>query len=592
VSGPTVSGEARLDNRDDLFRALDVDSGERARTTDLMLILRAYERWGETCATKLLGDFAFVVHDDRRRRSFGARDHLGVKPFYYRASERGLSFATRASLIPDDDGLPLELDEARVADLCIPELECLDLTSTFYHGVWRLPPGHRLTFAAGRVAVAPYWTPDASREIRLGSDAAYVEAFREIFTEAIRCRLAGPAASMLSGGLDSSAIVGFARMILQADGGPALTTLSAMTDDPGCEESRHIRAVLDLPGLDPIAIGPDDVGAFRGRIDAFVASMEEPFDGSMWIPLLLYSAARRRGFGAVLDGVDGDAVASHEPGILAHLLRSGAWGSAIREARGFARFYSGTYEPWSAASRLLAVNAVRAFAPRFVRVAALPFRRRRGVRAAVADSIISPDFALRIDVAGRLRALWAHRSLHPARPPRERQAREIAHPQIGAALERYHRVAESQGIEARHPFFDKRVVEFCLALPWDQKVRDGWSKRIVRRASAGLLPDEVSWRRGRWVRLGWRFLTAVVEQSGDFLARELSSDMSELAPYVDVAKVRAQYERYRSGVVGDAETIWTAAVLSSWLRKTRLKRYDRAAHANGPAALPRIPLAG
>ena len=592
MSGPTVSGEARLDNRGDLFRALDVDPGLRSRTTDLMLILRAYERWGDACASKLLGDFAFVVHDDRIRRSFGARDHLGVKPFYYRASERGLGFATSASAIPENDGLPLELNEARVADVCVSELECIDLTSTFYRGVWRLPPGHRLTCTAGRVMVAPYWTPDPSHEIRLGTDAAYAEAFREIFTEAVRCRLSGPAASMLSGGLDSSTIVGYARMILQADNGPALTTLSAMTDDPGCEESRHIRAVLDLPGLDPIAIGLDDVGAFRDQIDAFVASMEEPFDGSMLIPLLLYSEAARRGFGAVLDGVDGDTVASHQPDILAHLLRSGAWGRAVREARGISRFYRGTYDPWSAASRLLAVNVSRAFAPRFVRAAALPFRRRSGLRAALADSIISRDFAARIDVAGRLRELWAHRNLHPACPPRERQAREIAHPQIGAALERYHRVAATQRIEARHPFFDKRVVEFCLALPWDQKVRDGWSKRIVRRASAGLLPDEVGWRRGRWVRLGWRFLTAVVEQSGEFLARELSSDMSELAPYVDLAKVRAQYDRYRSGDVNAAETIWTAAILSSWLRKTRSRRYDRVARANGLAAHPRIPLAG
>ena len=210
----------------------------------------------------------------------------------------------------------------------------------------------------------------------------------------------------------------------------------------------------------------------------------------------------------------------------------------------------------------------------------------------MADSIISRDFAARIDVAARLRALWAHREHRPAQTPRERQAREIAHPQIAAALERYHRVAASQGVEARHPFFDKRVVEFCLALPWDQKVRDGWSKWIVRSSSDGLLPDEVRWRRGRWVRLGWRFLTAVIGASGDFLAGELASDMVELEPYVNLAKVRALYDRYRHGDVEAAEPIWTAAVLSSWLRKTRSKRYDLVARANGQAALPCLPLAG
>jgi asparagine synthase (glutamine-hydrolysing) len=159
-------------------------------------------------------------------------------------------------------------------------------------------------------------------------------------------------------------------------------------------------------------------------------------------------------------------------------------------------------------------------------------------------------------------------------------------------LERYHRVAASQGVEARHPFFDKRVVEFCLALPWDQKVRDGWSKWVVRRAADGLLPDAVRWRRGRWVRLGWRFLTAVIGESGDFLARELSSDMVELAPYVNLVKVRALNDRYRRGDLEAAEPLWTAAVLSSWLRKLRSKRYDAGARANGQAALPCLPMAG
>ena len=592
MSGPTIEGEARLDNRDELLRAFELDPEERVRITDLEIVLRAYERWGDACAGKLLGDFAFVVRDDRTGRTIGVRDHLGVKPFYYRASEGGLAFATRASLIPAIDGLPLELDEARVADVCVPALECVDLTSTFYRGVLRLPPGHRLTFAAGRAAVSPYWTPDPSREIRLASDAEYVEAFREIFAEAVRCRLSGPTASMLSGGLDSSAIVAYARTSMQAQGGAALTTLSAVTDDPGCEESRHIRAVLGLPGLDPIAIRPGEVGAYRGEIEAFVTSMEEPFDDSMMLPLLLYSAARRRGFVAVLDGLDGDIVASHEPDILAGLLRSGAWGTALREAKGFAGFYRGTYEPWSTAGRLLAENAGRAFVPGFLRAAWRPLRQERGVRDALAASVVSRDLAARTDVPGRLRTLWSHRNLRPTLTARERQAGEIAHPQVGAALERYHRVAASQGIEARHPFFDKRVVEFCLALPRDQKVRDGWSKLIVRRGAAGFLPDEVRWRRGRWVRLGWRFLAAVIAESGEFLARELSSDMSELAPYVDLAKVRALHDRYRRGDAEAAGTIWTAAVLSSWLRRTRSKRYDLAARANGPAALPRLPLAG
>jgi asparagine synthase (glutamine-hydrolysing) len=334
---------------------------------------------------------------------------------------------------------------------------------------------------------------------------------------------------------------------------------------------------------------PGEVGGYRDEIETFFASMEEPFDDAMMIPLLSYSAASRRGFGAVLDGVDGDIVATHEPDILAGFLRAGSWGTAFREARGFARFYRGTYAPWSSATRLLAANTCRALAPQFVRAAWHPVRRRRDVRTAIVDSFVSRECAARTDIPGRLRKLFALRDLYPKLSARERRAREIGHPQLGAALERYHRVAASQGIEARHPFLDKRVVEFCLALPWDQKVRDGWSKWIVRQGTAGFLPDDVRFRRNRWIHLGRKFNRAFNSESGPFVAHELSGDMSELAPYANLTKLRALFDRYSGGDFDTAETVWTATVLSSWLRNTRTKRYDLRAHENGPATLPRLP---
>jgi len=165
------------------------------------------------------------------------------------------------------------------------------------------------------------------------------------------------------------------------------------------------------------------------------------------------------------------------------------------------------------------------------------------------------------------------------------------HPQYPAALERYHRVAASQGVEARHPFLDKRVVEFCLALPWDQKVRDGWSKRIVRQATGGLLPDDVRWRSGRWVHLGWKFVEATMARSDAFFERELAGDMPWLAPYADVSKLREMYRRYRGGDTDAGWTIWTAAVLSSWLRKTASRRYDPHAHER-PGSAHASPLQG
>ncbi len=582
MTATVVSGEARLDNRAELGRALDIDDDRLRGLDDLEIVRSAFDRWGRTCADRLLGDFAFLVTDRRTGDSFGARDPFGVKPFHYRVSERGLAFAVSASDIPAADGLPLEIDERRLGDVLVPELECVDHTSTFYRGVLRLPPGHWLSHSGGRVAIERFYRLDPGRSLMYGDDREYVNEFREVFAAAVRCRLDGSTAAMLSGGLDSSAIVGFAR---QARSPSPLRTISAVTNDSECEESKHIRTVLEMSGLAPVVIRPDDADSFGEEWDSFVSGIDDPFDATMGLVFLVCAAARRNGIESVLDGVDGDVVASHEPDIIEKLLRAGAWRDAAREARGLSRFYRGTYAPWGSRSRLLLAAGARAALPEAVPNAVRPVRRRSAIRNAIAASPIRPDFAGAIDLGGRLTTLWSQREGGGAMSPGEHQAREIEHPQIAAALERYHRVAASCGIEARHPFFDRRVVEWCLAIPWDRKLRDGWSKRIVRDASEGFLPDEVRWRRGRWVRLGGRFLAAMIASSNAPWREELSGT-GALSPYLDPVKVRRLSARCDAGDARATEILWQLFVLSIWLRKTRSRRYDAAARLNGLAALP------
>jgi asparagine synthase (glutamine-hydrolysing) len=587
-----VTGQARLDNRDELIRALDIPTADRPSVDDLSLALAAYERWGAACAERLIGDFAFVVSDDRAGVAFGARDALGAMPFYYRCSERGLAFAVRVLDLPAVDGLPLAVDECRIADVCVPGLECVDATSTLYRDVFRLPPGHRLSYAGGRVSISRYWFPDPKRELRLNGDAEYVEAFAAAMSQAVRCRLTGAAAAMSSGGLDSALVVGFARQALARENRLPLTTLSARTADPSCEESRHIKEIERMPGLEPVSVDREDAAGAREDAVAIIAAIEDPFDAAMVLPMRLYAAARRRGIRAVLDGVDGDIVASHEPDVLDDLLRAGRVFEASREARGFAAFYRGTYPPWASATRLMAASAARAWTPGIVRAAARPLRQGRGVAQVLAGSIISLDLAERTRVDERLRMLWSLRDRATARTPRERQARELTHPQVAVALERYHRVASAFGIEARHPLFDRRLVELILSFPRDIKVRDGWSKWILRRAGEGFLPTSVLWRRGRWVRLGPAFLSDTIRASAAFLDQELSGPMAELVPYVDVARARRLFRRYREGDLSVAEDVWGAAVLSTWLRKMRTTGYDAGARANGLGTAPRLPRAG
>src|SRR5207245_10257224 len=175
--------------------------------TDAALILAAYERWGERCPEHLLGDFALAIWDARRATLFCARDHFGVKPFYYHhAPGRLFCFASEIKGLVALAEVPRRLNETRVADYLVPLLE--DKEITFYEEIVRLPPAHRMAVTREGVRMEQYWALDPEREIRMKSDGEYAEAFREIFTEAVRWRLrsAIPVESMSSGVLDSSSI--------------------------------------------------------------------------------------------------------------------------------------------------------------------------------------------------------------------------------------------------------------------------------------------------------------------------------------------------------------------------------------------------
>ncbi len=189
--------------------------------TDAELILRAYKRWGERSPEHLLGDFAFAIRDAHRDVLFCARDHFGVKPFYYHhAPGRLFCFASEIKGLLALAEVPRRLNETRVADYLVPLLE--DKVITFYEEIVRLPPAHRMTVSRDGVRIEEYWALDPTREIRMKSGEEYAEAFREIFTEAVHCRLrsAFPVGSMLSGGLDSSSIVCVARKLIAKNGFP------------------------------------------------------------------------------------------------------------------------------------------------------------------------------------------------------------------------------------------------------------------------------------------------------------------------------------------------------------------------------------
>src|SRR5262245_10430097 len=127
-----LTADARIDNRDELINALGLGQSPSREMSDSELIVAAYERWGERCPERLLGDFAFAIFDKRRRSLFCARDHFGVKPFYYYYSGRAFVFASEIKAIFSLREVPQQVNEPRIADYLVHVLEGFDKSITFY----------------------------------------------------------------------------------------------------------------------------------------------------------------------------------------------------------------------------------------------------------------------------------------------------------------------------------------------------------------------------------------------------------------------------------------------------------------------------
>jgi asparagine synthase (glutamine-hydrolysing) len=571
VTGDIVlTADARIDNRDELATALGFARVTSDMVSDSALILAAYERWGEACLDRLLGDFAFAVWDKRRRRMFCARDPMGVRPLCYYMSPKVFAFASDVATLLCLSQVPSRINEVKIADHLVPIFE--DPAITFYRDVFRLPAAHGLSVSASDSRLHRYWSLDPSREIRLRSDAEYAEAFRDHFTEAVRCRLrsAGPVGALLSGGLDSSSIVCTARNLLGADADP-LRTFSAIFPslreaDARIDERRYIDAVIAQGGVEPHYVRADQCSPLSEILWGQAEAIPAP---NLYMDEALFGAVRQSGTRVVLSGWDGDSTVSHGLEYLAELARTGRWWALRRESRALSRRISNRI---ATPRRIRREFGWRPLAPDF---AVRAWRSLRGRRSDGLDIIgpINPVFARRIGLPERVRSLSSTgKRVGPT--ARHDHWRNLTSGLLVYGLELLDQAAGACSLEARYPFCDRRLVEFCLALPAEQKLQNGWTRAVMRRAMAGTLPQDVSARAGKG-NLSANFKQRLLDNERKTLEEVMSAGDELVGEYVDVGALRAAYTRYASAPLAqerDALTVFLGVTLALWFRQTRLRQ--------------------
>jgi asparagine synthase (glutamine-hydrolysing) len=560
-----LTADLRLDNRSELIRRLRLHDRPAGEIGDGELLLSAYLTWGESCPEHLLGDFAFALWDAGKRQVFCARDHFGVRPFQYHFRPgRLFAFASEIKGVVALPEVPRDLSEWWIARFLTVDED--DLAATVYEQVYRLPPAHTLTVTAERAVLRRYWSLDPELEVRRGSSGEYEEEFREIFFEAVRCRLrsAGAVGSMLSGGLDSSSIACVARDVLANEGRGALHTFSWVFESVGeSDERRFIETVLRQGGMVPHYIRTDDLRPVADVL-RFAPYLDGPMrTANVALNLGMASAVRQAGARVVLSGHFGDDAVSHGLENLAEMVRGGqVLGAALRGYQ-----YARNFEvPLSWVYRRLAFGP--ALPPGLWRV----WKRLRGLgrghrpqaeRERLFDTVIGEDL--------RQRTATMSRSYPTAQDPDRPRARRghyhaIVQPILTNDLQVEDLVSAAYGTEVRYPFFDLRLVEFAYGLPSAQKLQGGWSRSILRRSLASVLPPEVCWRTDKGNLSHW-YVRQIADVELERIRETLSASDDLIRPYVNTEGVRALLERgveLRSP--GRFVMVWFALSLAIWLR--------------------------
>ena len=565
-----ITADVRLDNRDSLWPHFEHNQLPlKKEAGDATYILAAYLLWGEACVDYLLGDFAFAIWDEARHKLFAARDHFGTKPLnYYFHPHRLFACASEICALLAIPQVPEQINEARIADYIVSQLEGRDKTSTLYQDIFRLPPAHTLSVENSQLKIRQYWELEPPQPIQLASDAEYAEAFLHHFTEAVRCRLRSPSPDkvgiMLSGGVDSTSIAGVARRLLAESHGVPLKTFSAISDrEPQDDETRCIQAMIEDDRIRAVTIGPSQMQGFLPELEYILRHNTNLFSNWMEVPQLVYVAAKKSGAKIVLDGVGGDHLTSVGAWYIGKLLHARRWRMAYREAVGYSNFYgTDIYPP----GRLLFNGLRYAFVPDFLR------QLRHKLRTAtdyyyqkqLRETVINSDFAAAQKLPLQLALLDQSLAIDPQALTPMRQAHWLNHAYIPVALERYDHVATTQSIESRRPYLDKRLVKFCLALPIDQKMRNGWPKFIVRSAMNGLTPDIVRLRTGK-AHLGWDFTTKRHQLEYIRIESTLHNNFSRLAQYIDISKLQVEFSRFEQTGTLNSEAIWIAFTMALWL---------------------------
>ena len=478
--------DGRVDNWEDLRRELLSRGAVLRNRSDAELVLRTYEFWGRDCLAHIDGDFSLVIWDAKQHQAFCARDRMGNKPFNYYWAGRTFAFSSEVRSILDLPWVPERLNEGMVAQYL--STEWLSREDTFWRGILRLKPAHRIVVRTRGFQPEQYWTPDLYETLPYSTDEEYIEHYRELFTDVVRrmSRSHRPVAYEVSGGLDSSAIFAVAANLCHQVKLPTPGIEGYTLDfrgDPSADEAEFCQAVsrhVHQP-IRKVAPAQMPLSWYRSR-----AELHREFPGypNSAMGLSIRARARVAGSRVLMVGVGGDQWLGGSRLYYAEALREGNWRD----------FLASFKADWNN----VGFHASAWWALRYGLVPLLPENVKRLARQADLSRRIH-----RLDTSSWLvpamKREMAHRreEATSSSSPAARWVGQRAHlskllnPYDTVAGEHEERLCSSQGLALRRPFQHAKIVQYAFSMPIRLRMRGRLNKYTHRKAMGDLLPASV-----------------------------------------------------------------------------------------------------
>ena len=540
--GSVIIGDIRLDARGELINKLDPNPNSGlAGLPDIELLLRAWRRWGQDLTSHIIGDFSFAIWDHNRKSLFTARDHMGVRTFYYHLKKERLVFSNALNAVLQVPGLDRTLNPQLIADFLLFQMNTEFTTTSFKH-IQQLAPGSEARFQAGSQVARKFWSIPVEPPLHFNSDQETVEQFDDIFTQAVADRLRCSSTNILvSAGMDSTSITVKANAHFTRQGrldAIHLTTARAIRDMDESEHPLVTRLAKDL-GLNLRFIDPVIEDYFDQKGTVAWPSPDLCWHQAQRITADYYASLAATA-PVALSGQGGDPLLKKNYSYMPGLARKGKWITWAGEFIAYRRMH-GHRPP------LGIQTAIR--------------RKFQTPDPVSVPNWINPDFAREQHMLDRLRLKAASRQMmqsnqHPHRPEAWHL---LSSPYWQFVLPGHDAQVTGQPLEFRHPFLDIRLIRFLMRL---SSPRWFHQKSILRQAMATELPAYIT-ERPKHV-FSKNTLKPALLALNDADWEKISSRVRDIHEFVDWKVYARLSGQLKSLTAGELELLMAPVYLADW----------------------------